>query len=439
MDHKQLLSIPLYFFIFFNLSTAFANQHPACLTLPMSGPKLKSMHSFNQQITHLMCSYHIPGAAIAIFKNGHLYYTHGYGYADVNHHRKTQPNTLFRIASISKTITAITTLQLAQLGFIHLNTPIVKILNKLKPYSKQKMTPGVNAITTKDLLHMASGWDGDFDGGLDVLFGPWDHHFVNITKDYPPVSCLTAARYTLGQPLQYRAGTHFSYANINYCLLGLIIDKTVANKYGYQPYEKYVQQQVLAPLGIHNMFIGNTRYSQRNSLETHYYGIQKINPNKKLIDPRVLPYSRYQLLHYNFANGGWVASAVDLGKIANALANGKILNKKMLHLMLQKPKKIPYIKSALVRGDKIYYGMGWFIKQTPQGKIWVTHGSFTGTNSLILHKPNGDIYAIIFNKKPSPFLRLMDFRKKLKKIFMHDETLPKPAPATSHDTSPSGK
>ncbi|MBX9706123.1 MAG: beta-lactamase family protein, partial [Gammaproteobacteria bacterium] len=249
----------------------------------------------------------------------------------------------------------------------------------------------VKTITVVDLLRMLSGWDGDSYIGFDPVFGPWPQSYARKLNAVPPVSCQLAAQFMMGMPLQSKPGTHFSYANINFCLLGLIVNKLGGTVYGYQGYESYVREHLLAPMGITDMRIGSTEANEAFPNEVHYYSTSA-EPNPQL------PYGHEDILHKAYAVGGWVASAIDLVKFANGV--GKLFNKTSLYYMEEMPPGLHY---KMVHGYyPTHYAMGWFLTRRYNGYTWVTHGSFTGTRSVIVKRPDGYIIAVIFNKEPWP-------------------------------------
>jgi CubicO group peptidase (beta-lactamase class C family) len=245
----------------------------------------------------------------------------------------------------------------------------------------------VQRITVINLLRMLSGWDGDEYIGFDAVFGPWPSAYVHKLDAKPPVTCKLAAEFMMGMPLQSIPGTHFSYANINYCLLGLIINKTIQQPYGYQAYQQFIQMSLLLPFGIHDMRIGSTSKLLPN--ETHYYATKFNNQ---------FPYGRENILHKAYSVGGWVATASDLVKFTYGFAH--MLNKETTMYLNEMPPGLHY---KLIGGFyPTHYAMGWFITHKANGYLLYTHGSFTGTRSIIVMRPDGYIISVIFNKRPWP-------------------------------------
>jgi D-alanyl-D-alanine carboxypeptidase len=359
-----------------------------------------------QQLIDLMHQYHLPGGAVAIIRGGKMLYAHGFGWADQYHHIPATSHTLFRIASISKTITAISMLKLAQMYKLKLNQPVYSILNDLKPLKGLSLNPLAKKITLQNLLNMTSGWDGWSKHAFDPMFDVWPKYYSQIIGHNAPMKCSTDARLMLSLPLSNQPGKQFHYANINYCLLGLVIDKTLKKPYDYLGYEHFVRRYVLKPIGIYDMKIGSANINKHFKNEAIYYSNKNYSPsNQRFLSD--LPYSYDKILHKNFSDGGWLASAQDLAKIANALQSNHLLNQHSLHSMLATPQSLKQRHSSL---KKWHYGMGWFVQNNHQ---YSTHGSFSGTNSLLIIRPDHTIFSFIFNKKPQPMVKLWRMRQTL--------------------------
>ncbi|QLH43936.1 MAG: beta-lactamase family protein [Coxiellaceae bacterium] len=281
----------------------------------------------------------------------------GYGWADRENLEPVHPDSLFRIGSVSKVITTVAVLKLIQDNRASLDQPVFTILNDLSPLSGQ-MARNVNQVTLRNLLQMSSGW---YTQVIDPMFGPWSSRMLYYLNDNIPPDCVTAAQLMMGMPLQFRPGTQYSYSNLNYCILGLVVNKLAGTNYDYKTYENYVKQAVLAPAGITSMQIGDTLPQNRAPGEVKYYryGSTRADANNAVdnmakIDG--LPYGEAQILQKNFSDGGWIASAIDLVKFLDGLSTYKILNPTMMRIMLARP--------SFQQKTEGYSSMAWVIKNT---------------------------------------------------------------------------
>lgn len=386
---------------------AFAEQSD----YPITGKPAANMEKFDKAFVSLLKTWHIPGAAVAIMKDNKLIFSRGYGYADLETKAPVQPDALFRIASISKAITAVAIMKLVEENRLSLDSKAFTILDDVKPIkSWHKPHPRIKDITVKQLLQMTSGWIPNGKFHFDPTYGPWSGDLVKLVGfNNLPASCFMTTRMMLSRPVRNKPGSAFSYSNLDYCVLGLIIDKVNNAKYDYQGYQDYINQHLFKPLGITDMQIAATDPEQQNPKEVKYYRYQGPIDISYQGVYKHLPYAKTQLLKKNFSNGGWLASAPDLVKFVSALANGKILKPETLQTMLQRP---AYHKENAAR----YFGMGWKVKYKKDKRIWYATGSFTGTNALVIRTSKGSSAAFIFNARPPIYHMWKDFRPKLKQL-----------------------
>ncbi len=369
------------------LGTALTNSICYARAQPLTGKVVKSYIPIQRKIIYFMHKHELPGASMAIMRNGKVVYQRGFGYANYSRKIKVQPSNLFRIASVSKVVTATAIIKLIQDHRLSYNTKVFKFLNDLHVRPGMHRNPLIDRITVINVLRMLSGWDGDEYIGFDPVFGPWPHLYAHKLKAKTPVSCKLATEFMMGMPLQAMPGTHFSYANINYCILGLLVNKAIHRPYGYQPYQQFIQMSILRPMGIHDMRIGSTTTILPN--EVSYYATKFNNE---------FPYGHENILHKAYAVGGWVATASDLAKLAYGFEH--LINKTSAHYLNEMP---PGVRYKLVGGFyPTHYAMGWFVTHRRDGYVLYTHGSFTGTRSVIVIRPDGYIISIIFNKRPWP-------------------------------------
>ena len=106
---------------------------PAQPEIPVSGTAVSGMASFDQAVTAFMRKLSIPGGAVAVMRDGKLIYARGFGYADVEKKTLVQPDALFRVASVSKTITAAAIMKLVEEGKLELDDRVAPLIAHLSP------------------------------------------------------------------------------------------------------------------------------------------------------------------------------------------------------------------------------------------------------------------------------------------------------------------
>lgn len=194
--------------------------------------------------------YKIPGLAIAIVRNGEVEYLNGYGIANPDGDPVT-PDTPFLLASVSKSFTALAIMQLVEDGKIALNDPVQKHL----PWFDLK-GEGESEITVAHLMYQTSG------------FSEYDGSQMNLRSNNPGE--LEAAIRDLGKTsLLFQPGEGWEYSNINYSLLGFLIQEVTG-----QSYESYIEQNIFVPLGMTNSHTSLESARTNNAARgyTFYFG-----------------------------------------------------------------------------------------------------------------------------------------------------------------------
>lgn len=403
----------LIFLMLFSLSVLFSPIAKATRQsdYPISGTaSTPQMDVFDRNFIAFMKKWQVPGASVAIMRDGKVIALRGYGWANLDQHEPVKPDSVFRIASVSKTITAVTILKLVQDGKLKLNDKVFAILDDLRPLPGKTINPKINQITVLNLLQMSSGW---FTPGAhyDPMFGPWPKSVKNLLSPELPASCETTARLMMSSPLRSKPGTSYVYSNLDYCVLGLIVNKVTGSRYGYSGYENYVKTNILQPLNIQNMAIGSTQSKYQKPNEVHYYGDYRLSSAEELANSSYLPYSSMEILKKNFSNGGWVATAKDLATFVQAVKHQEVLRADLFNWMQAKP---AYVSAKT--GN--YYGMGGRVQSANGQRYWIQTGSFTGTNALIVTQPNDTTIAVIFNYRPATYTFLHRFRPELRTLLV---------------------
>ena len=354
-----------------------------------------ALPSFDREMEAYMQPRGIPGGALAVVKDGRLIYAKGYGWADRAGQEKVQPDSLFRIASISKPITAVAVLKLVEQGKLRLEDRAFELV-QLSPPPGKTPDPRLAAITIRQLLQHAGGWDRD--QSFDPMFRPG---LIAQELGAPaPAGPEVVVRYMLGQRLDFDPGTRFAYSNFGYCVLGRVIEELTDT-----PYDAYVRKNVLAPARITTMRIGASLENARAPKEVRYYSPS--NATGRSVFPTApgrLPvgYGTFNLEAMD-AHGGWLASAVDLAKFAAALddpAHSPLLVPATLKAMYERP-AAPLGRKKDGTLEPSYYALGWQVRPVgDQGKANYWHsGSLPGTNTLLVRRWDGLSWAALFNQR----------------------------------------
>jgi N-acyl-D-amino-acid deacylase len=307
----------------------------------------------------------------------------GYGYADAEQDEIVQPGSLFRIASISKPITAVAVLKLAEEGKLQLDAPVFQVVYHLHPAAGAEMDPRLELITIQHLLEHTAGWDSAV--SIDPMFQ--SREIAQEMGMKAPADCAAIIRYMLGTPLDFDPGSRYAYSNFGYCVLGRVIEQVSG-----QSYEDYVQTQILAPIGIEDMRLGRSLPSDRFPGEVCYYHndlvlTQSVYP--EFSEPVPWPYGGFYLEAMD-AHGGWLASAEDLAQFASALEGDSSTPLLSLESLSQ----------IFSRNETSSYAYGWKVRREGNRASWWMTGSMPGTSSVLYRTSSGLIWAALFNASP---------------------------------------
>jgi N-acyl-D-amino-acid deacylase len=340
-----------------------------------------SIPSFDQAMEDQLRANGIAGGSLAVVQGGRLVHAKGYGMADVDAKTPVSADSLFRIASISKPITAVAVLRLVQDGKLDLDAKAFELLG----VTPEKADARLKDITIRQLLQHTGGWDRDKSG--DPMFRPFDIAAeAGVASPPGPASII---RFVASRPLDFDPGARSAYSNFGYCVLGRVIEKV-----GGEPYEDFVKKTVLAPMGITRMKLGKSLLKDRAEGEVRYYPVdgKQARPVFESVKDKEVPwpYGGFYLEAMD-AHGGWLASAVDLVRFASNIE--KVLGEKTRALMVARPPGLPEAPA--------YYACGWMVRPVGKdGKMNTWHaGSLPGTATLLVKRHDGLVWAALFNDR----------------------------------------
>ena len=191
----------------------------------------------------------MPGVALAIAKGDEIVHLGGFGDADSSG-RGVTAQTPFIIGSTSKSFTALAIMQLAEAGKLDLDAPVRRYI----PWFRVADQEASERITVRNLLNHTSGLSRA--GGGEYL----------QKQDDSKGALESAVRSLSTQELDRPVGKSFEYSNVNYTILGLIVQRVSG-----ESYERYVEQHILTPLGMTNSYVFEPE-AQRHGLATgHQY------------------------------------------------------------------------------------------------------------------------------------------------------------------------
>ena len=339
---------------------------------------LDKTKQFDRDVEYFMRYWGIKGGSFALMYKDSLIYAKGYGYANIKDSIECDVNHIFRVASVSKLITATSVMKLYEQGKLSLDSQVFGekgILNdsiflNLKNKNLEK-------INVEHLLRHTAGFSSPIG---DPAFNPVG--VARVLDKELPLTVDDMVIYASRNRLRTIPGGSYNYSNLGYIVLSKIIEKVSGLNY-----ETYVKDSILAPIGCYDMYLGRNYSKNRAVNEVAYYEVKEAEP--------VAAYdgSGKLTMKSNGGNdvtllsgaGGWIASPVELLKFVSTINNCSvkedILKPETIRLMTQYSKKNKPI--------------GW-ASITSNGE-WHRSGSMAGTSALIKRQNDGYTWVFISN------------------------------------------
>ncbi|WP_037315710.1 serine hydrolase [Salegentibacter sp. Hel_I_6] len=249
--------------------------------------------AFQDFIQEFMEKKNIPGLFITVVSADSILWQKGMGHSDLLHEVPVDPETLFRIGSVSKTFTAIAIMKLVREGKLHLDSELKEIAPEIPFENKWEED---YPVKVKHLLEHKAGFD--------------DMHFSTFATGLTPG--MTAREevsvYEKSLKSRWKPGLVHSYSNPGYIILGYLIEKITG-----QPYQKYIRNHVLFPLNMTwTQFISeNMRNLPSSQFSKGYEGKQKLAKSNNLTGEAV---------------GGLLSNAEDMSRFLQYLLNEELQN-----------------------------------------------------------------------------------------------------------------
>jgi len=271
----------------------------------------------DQLATEEMATLHEPSLAISIVKDGQLIFAKGYGDSDVENHVPATADTVYRIASVSKSLTATAAMRLVEEHRLDLDAP----LQKYCPAFPTKRWP----TTVREILTHQSG----------IRHYKNDDESIN-TRHYTSINEALTQDFAK-DPLLFEPGTKFSYTSYGYIVLGCVMEGASGMNY-----TAYMQQSIFEPAGM-----TSTRLDDVFAIIPHRARGYSVDKDGRLQNAALLDISNKP------PGSGINSTAHDLGLFMVALYGGKLVTPVTWNRM---------ITPAKTRDDKpTIYGYGWFV------------------------------------------------------------------------------
>ena len=298
-------------------------------------------------IAKFMSANSVPGVSVAVVENGEYEWSQGYGMADLENFVPATSRTLYRLASVSKPLTATATMQLWERGKLNLDVPVQNYC----PAFPQKEWP----ITTRQLLGHLGGirhYRGDSQDDPEV--GNTKHFDDGITA---------GLKFFANDPLVAKPGTKFSYSTQGFTVAGCAIEGASGEKY-----VDFVRKNIFTPAGM-NSTVADDRFAVILSRTRFYHK----DESGRVLNADFLDSS------YKIPGGGWLSSAEDMARFEVAILGDQLVNRATRGVM--------WTPQKTADGSKNDYALGWGTGKE-LGVADVGHGGGQqGTSTFIMLMP----------------------------------------------------
>ncbi|TLP78827.1 serine hydrolase domain-containing protein [Maribacter sp. ACAM166] len=320
-------------------------------------------------LQNLFLQNRIPGLAITVLKEGETIFQKGYGFADVRENIPINPQqTIFRIASVSKPIAATALAYMVKEGILDLD---VSFYTYVPDYPKKRWD-----FTIRQLAgHTA---------GVRAYKG----------KEYglnEPYTIRDSLRIFKEDPLLFEPGKGYLYTSFGWVLISLAMEEASGI-----PFEEYVQEKVLNPLGLTNTFI--PKYHPERSRSKGGKDVNEISTfheqaNLATFYTKVAAGFRKAILVNNFyklAAGGYLSTSEDVAKLGQAYLDKKVIAEDVLK---------QFITSQELKGKPTYYGLGWQVSKDAHGRKFHGHvgNGVGGYSNFFVYTDEQLVVSILIN------------------------------------------
>jgi len=352
---NSLLFFNIFFFIILipSLSTQHPNKKPLTHTQIRSDDRF---HEVRDRAVNVIKEGEVPSLSIAVAKNGEILWEEAFGWADKDKKIKATPNTLYSLASVSKSFTATGLMVLVQKDLIDLENPVNDYLGDAKLTAHEGNAADA---TVKRVLNHTSGLTEHF------------NHFFEDEAYRCPSMEETIHRYGI---LVTPPGEIGAYSNLGFGIIGYIISKVTG-----QSYAQFMKEEIFLPLGLTHTSVNKSQTFEKYAATPY--------------DKRGFPIPSFT--SDTPAAGAIYSSVHDLIRfgmfhLKNHLPDQKqILSDENIQKM-----QSDWDPNAFYRDD--YYGLGWLVDEDWNGyHVVYHHGGGPGANTMLFLIPSESLAVAV--------------------------------------------
>lgn len=361
------------------------------LTNELSGSE--ETETLDRYVEKFMRRWEIKGGSLAVMKDGRLIYSKGYGWADEEKGEQMTPGHIFRIASLSKLVTATAIMQLCERKVLSLDDKVFGEGGILDcPQFSEIRDKRVRNITVDQLLRHEAGFT--MHKG-DPMFTTREIMLWEGLDSVPDMDRVI--EYALGERLGYTPGSGFRYSNLGYLILTKIIEVCSGMEY-----EEYCQENILHPAGCFDMHLAHNLYEDKYPNEVRYYETHDATPVPAFDN------SGDTLFRSNGGSniegllgaGGWVASPSEFVRFVASIDGDPripdVISEESVRTMITDP-------------SGLHKPIGWV--RAGEYRDWTRTGTLAGTSAMVKRQKDGCIWMFVTNTsswRGSKFTRNID-------------------------------
>jgi len=321
----------------------------------------------------------IPGLSLAIGHEGNLVFANGYGFADIENFVSARADTVYRLASLSKTITAVVTLQLAEKGQLDLDVSV----RRHCPAFPEKRWP----VTPRQLLGHQAGIRHYREGER-----PMTRRFETLEE---------ALDLFKNDPLEFEPDTGILYSTYGYTLLGCVIEGATG-----RPFAEVVREAVFLPAGMTRSQPDDVRRLIPNRARGYTRDGRGVLVNSDLADTS-----------YKVPGGGLSGTAPDLARFGLALVSGALLEPESWEVM----RTLQRTRGGQARG----HGLGLVVEEHDGTlEVW-KDGAQAGVSTLLyLGAGEGPVVAVLANHE-GVAVPLLSLARRVAQLVVADPGIPR--------------
>jgi len=291
----------------------------------------------------------IPGLALLVSRRGQIIRAEGYGLASVELNVAVKPETIFQSGSVGKQFTATAVMMLVEEGKIRLDDPLTKYFAGAPAWWRQ--------VTVRQLLSHTAGFT-DYPKDFDLRKDYTEDELLKMVQAIPPA---------------YAPGTGWSYSNLGYLTLGILIHRVTGEFYG-----DFLEQRVFQPLGMSTTRIINEADIIPNRSAGYRLDDGRLK-NQEWVSPTL----------NTTADGSLYFSILDLAKWDASLYTDRLLKPSSLQEMWTVAK----LKDG--KPNSGHYGFGWFIESDDGHRVIEHEGQWQGFETQISRYADDGLTVVV--------------------------------------------